>query len=184
MLMLCMNTWYGISTIQGSIHPTLIMWIIFCVAVSLSYGTYYSSKNHNWLNNITNSADLIFVWTITIIIIFLGKNIRFDVNIVEILCLFSSLVILIFWRITKFHKTSNIFLQIVMVIAYLPTFYQLLNVSETTESLVAWFFNWFASIAGIITARLGNDKLATIYATRSFIMISIMIALILRLKFL
>jgi hypothetical protein len=179
--MLGMNVWYCISTIKGIIHPTFIMWAIFCIAVSLSFSTYWSSKEHNWLNNINNTFDLICVWLVTIVIIFFGKNIRFEINFVEIVCIALSFLILIFWRITKFHKTSNVFLQIVMVIAYLPTFYQLLNVSETTESLGAWFINLLASLTGIITAILGKDKLAIIYASRSFLMIAIMIILILRL---
>lgn len=179
-LMLVMNFWYCDLIIKGEIHPTLMTWVIFSVAVSLSLGTYWSSGNHNLLSGICNITDTVLVLIVTLIIIFFGKNVRFEINTFEIICIILALIILVFWRITKAHEVSNLFLQGVMVIAYFPTFYQLWGALTTSESLVTWSISWLISFLGIITAVLGRDKLAIIYSTRALVMITIMIFLILR----
>lgn len=180
-LMAGTNIWYVYLIISGVIHPTLMTWVMFCIAVFLSFATYWSSKKHSFLDNICNTVDLISVVVITTSIIFFGKNIRFSVNAFEIICIVLSLVILFFWRMTKKHETSNMFLQVVMSIAYFPMFYQLYNSSTSSESLTTWSILWVASIFGVLTGYFGKDKLAIIYSGRSLIMISILIMLIFRL---
>jgi hypothetical protein len=179
-LMLVMNFWYCYLVVKGEIHPTLMTWIIFSIAVSLSFGTYWASENHNLISGVCNTTDTVLVLIVTFIIVFFGKNVRFEINTFEIICIILALIILVFWRITKEHEKSNLFLQGVMVIAYLPTFYQLWGASVTSESLKTWGINWLISLLGIITAVLGKDKLAIIYSTRALIMITILIFLILR----
>ncbi|HEY5588455.1 MAG TPA: hypothetical protein VIK86_05800 [Candidatus Paceibacterota bacterium] len=181
-LMTFTNIWYVHLIVSGIIHPTLMTWVMFCVAVILSFATYWSSEKHSFLNNACNTVDLISVIVITSTIIFFGKDVRFNINMIEIICIALSLVILFFWRITRKHETSNMLLQIVMSIAYLPTFYQLWVAYESSESLITWSVMWFASITGVTTGILGKDKLATIYSFRSFLLISILIILILRLN--
>ena len=172
--------WYIYLVIYGKIHPTLMTWIIFCIAVGLSFATYWSSEKHGFLDNVCNTVDLISVFVITTVIIFFGENIRFNINTFEIICIILSLIILCFWRISKKHEVSNMFLQVVMTIAYFPTFYQLWNTSVSTESVITWGILFLASISGVATGVLGKDKLAIIYSTRSLVMVSIMIFLILR----
>ncbi len=180
-LILGMGALYCINIIKGSVQPTLMTWVIWCIAVSLSFGTYWSSQKHDWVDNISNTIDLLFVSVITFVVIFFGKNIRFNINIFEAICILSSLVVLVFWRITKSHEKSNIFLQIVMVIAYFPTFYNLWNATEISESLLSWILNWGGAFSGLITALLSKDRLAIIYALRALVMLTVMIFLILRL---
>ena len=180
-LMVVSSIFYCCFIIKGLIHPTLMTWLIFFFAVSLSFGTYVSSANHNVWSNICNTGDLILVFAVTIVIIFWGKNIRFDINIFEIICILLSFIILIFWRVTKSHEISNILLQVIMVIAYFPTFFQLYYSSENSESLIYWSIGLLAAGSGFATGILGKDKLAMLYSGRSIVMIAILIILILRL---
>lgn len=180
-LMAGTNIWYVYLIICGKVHPTFMTWVIFCIAVLLSFATYWSSEKHSFLDNICNTVDLISVVVITASIIFFGKNIRFNINTFEVICILLSLIILFFWRMTKKHETSNMFLQVVMSIAYFPMFYQLWTSSKSSESLATWSILWFASIFGVLTGIFGKDKLAVIYSGRSLLMISILILLIFRL---
>ena len=179
-LMTVTNIWYIYLIIMGRIHPTFMTWVIFSVAVGLSFATYWSSEKHSFLNNICNTVDLISVFVITTIIVIFGENIRFNINTFEMICILLSMMILFFWRITKRHEVSNIFLQIVMTIAYFPTFYQLWSATVSSESVITWGILLLASITGVMTGVLGKDKLAIIYSTRSLVMVSILIVLILR----
>lgn len=180
-LMLVANIFYCYLIIKGLVHPTLMTWLMFFFAVSLSFGTYVSSPKHNIWNNICNTIDLILVLAVTIIIIFWGQDIRFSINIFEVMCILFSFFILIFWRITKSHIISNILLQVIMTIAYFPTFFQLYHSSQNSESFTYWSVALFAGISGLITGILGKDKLAILYSGRSVAMMVILIILMLRL---
>lgn len=179
--MIISNIIYCVFIIKGSVHPTLMTWILFFFAVSLSFGTYWSSGKHSFLNNICNTGDLISVLLIIVIIVFWGKNIRFNINILEIICILFSFIILIFWRVTKSHEISNIFLQVIMIIAYFPTFHQLWISYKSSESIIYWILVLFSGISGFITGTLVKDPLAMIYSGRSVVMVFILIFLILRL---
>jgi hypothetical protein len=179
-LMVIANMWYSFLTIKGVIHPTFMTWVIFLIAVSLSFATYWSSQKHSLLDNICNTGDMVLVLAVTIVIIFFGKDIRFRINIFEGLCLSLTLVIFIFWKITKSPELSNILVQVIMVMAYFPTFYHLWLASETSESPIAWGFSSLYALTGFITGKLSKDKLAIIYSARSLIMMLIMLYLILR----
>ena len=166
---------YCYFAIKGVTHPTLMTWVMFFIAIVLSFSTYWSSQNHDLLSNICNAGDLILVLGVIIVIAVFCKNVRFSINNTEIICLSMSFVVLIFWKITKAHELSNIILQIIMVIAYFPTFYQILKVSEISESPITWGVTWISALLGFITAKLGKDKLAMIYSGRSLVMISILL---------
>jgi len=176
------TSWYSISTFKGLIQPTIITWLMFGLATSLSFWTYWASGKHTWKSNIANFLDVISVFIAILVIIFLGHNIRFNVNPFEIVCIILCLIILVFWRITKSHEKSNILLQVIMMLAYIPTYYQLWNASESTEPLITWLMNWIMSLSSLILAIKNKDKLAIIYPGRALVMLSIMIFLILRLK--
>jgi hypothetical protein len=172
--------WYVYLTITGNIHPTLMTWVMFFIAVSLSFLTYRSTKNNNLLDNVCNTIDLFSVTLTLIFIVFFGKNIRFSLNLFEVICIIFSLVVLIFWKITKAHEVSNMMLQIIMTVAYFPTFYQLWSAAEPTESLMTWGIVWVYSLTGVITGLIAKNKLAVIYSFRSLILVTVIMILILR----
>ncbi|MEI8270209.1 MAG: hypothetical protein WCG45_02475, partial [bacterium] len=65
-----------------------------------------------------------------------------------------------------------------------PMFYQLWNETKTTESIWPWLANLTAGVSNFLVAILAKNKLAIIYSTRMLIMLTILIVLIVRLKFL
>jgi len=183
--MLIMLVSYISSIIKGNTEPTLMTWLFFCIAVTLSFITYMKTKKHSLLNNIANFVDLGFVGliTTTIISVIIYKHIRIKINVFDSGCIFLVLLILIFWFKTKNHSKANIFLQVLMVVAYFPMIYHLWNTSKNIEPLGPWFINLVAGFCYVLIAFLGKDKLAKIYAIRMVTMLSIVIFLIMRIKF-
>lgn len=178
MLISCL--WYVYLVIIGKIQPPLMIWVMFFVVVSLSFLTYRSTKNNNLLDNVCNTIDLVTVTLILIFIILFGKNIRFNLNLFEFICIAFSFVILFFWKITKTHELSNMMLQIIMTVAYFPTFYQLWGSSEPTESWITWSIVWVYSLTGLLTGLMAKNILAIIYSFRSLVLVTIILILILR----
>jgi hypothetical protein len=87
------------------------------------------------------------------------------------------------WVASGQNILANILIQIILVIAYLPTVIHLWKSEENTESLSAWSLDFFASIFGMIVPLMVMDLLPLVYGIRSTISTFIIIALILRIKY-
>lgn len=181
-LMLIVGFRYSWLTWQGEIQPVLATWVLFLVAVGLSFMTYWSTTKHSVAGNIINVVDLFNVCLIMFSILVLGKNIRLGFNLFEIGCLVASGTILIFWRLSRKHATSNMALQAIMTVAYFPMFYQLWHASRNTEQLGVWVLVWVASAIALIPATIDRDKLGFIYAMRSLSMVSVVLILMFRIN--
>ncbi len=161
------------------VRPVFTTWLLFFVASSLSLWTYWSTEKHSVVGNIANVADaFVCAAILTGVIIFEKGNLMgsaFDEY-----CLIASVVILVFWRVTKHHTLSNLSLQAVMTIAYLPTFFELWHTAVNTEFLPMWILSWVSSIFALVPARVKKDRLGTVYAGRGLVLVSVVIWLILR----
>jgi hypothetical protein len=179
----------GIALLEGAIcvvsvkylgvRPVFTTWLLFFIASSLSFWTYWSSKKHSVRGNIANFMDMFVCGVITLSILsyaggdLVGRSI-------DIYCLIASALILVFWRIKRQHGTANILLQLVMVVAYLPTIGNLWEATRNTESLPVWILAWFGAVFAFISASVERDKLGKIYAGRGLVLVSIVIWLIAR----
>lgn len=165
-------------TIQKEIEPVFTTWLLFCVGASLSYWTYWSSKKHSIAGNLGNAVDLIMTWMILIGITFWGTK-NFDFNNLEIYCLISCLIIFVFWKLSKKHFVSNISIQVIMTIAYLPTIQKLWEATHSTESLPYWGINLFGSLTFLTMGIIKKDLIGIIYSSRAFILVLLVIIFIL-----
>ena len=127
-----------------------------------------------------NSLDLVAVTAILFVIAFFGKNVRLGFNVFELSCLGASGTILALWRLTKLHSASNIAIQAVMTIAYLPTFYELWYATQRTEPLGTWVVMCIGGALALVPPAMKRDTLAILYAARAIVLSIVVIALILR----
>jgi hypothetical protein len=161
--------------VKKEIKPALAMWMFFSVAIVMSIITYLSDGDYGFLDNIMNTADMIYVVTICIAIIIFGdkssKFTRFDKG-----CLIAVLIIVVFWIFTQNHKITNVLMQIILVIAYFPVIKRLLDSKENTEPFSVWIGMLLAPSIALISSR---GILAKIYSIRAIICISILLLLML-----
>lgn len=182
-LMLIVGFRYSWLTWQGEIQPVLATWLLFLVAVFLSFMTYWSTEKHSFTGNIINTTDLFNMCLIMFSIIVLGKNTILEFNAFDISCLVASGIILVFWRLSKMHVIANLALQGIMTVAYFPTIYRLWHTKTNTEQFGVWILVWIASAVALIPAYINRDKLGMIYASRSLTMVSVVLILMLIIYF-
>jgi hypothetical protein len=171
---------YVYLIVQKEIHPALATWVLFCVAVSLSFRTYWSSKKHSIVGNVGNFVDLILVWIILVGIFLFGENNSFLFRPFEIGCLVASGIILLFWVLSKKHLLSNLLLQVIMTVAYFPTIYNLWYATKNTESFSVWCVWLVGGLASLVIAVLKKDTLGIVYSSRAFVLVLIILILMLR----
>ncbi len=178
---LCMSAFgvhYIVLTALGTIQPTLSTWLLFSIACSLSFWTYWSTEMHSFAGNIANTVDLILTWSILVCLMALGTQSGHLFRLIDMLCLIASFAILLGWRMSGKHTVANIAIQIVMVVAYLPTFYSLLTATGMPESMTSWMIGWLGGAFALSSAILARDRLAILYAFRAFASLSFMLLLL------
>jgi hypothetical protein len=171
---------YILLLVRKEIKPALAMWLFFSVAISMSLVTYRSEGGYGLLDNIMNTADLIYVVTVCVAIFLFGDRssrfTRFDRG-----CLVAVMIIVLFWLITRNHHMTNILMQLILVIAYFPVVKRLLDSRENTEPFSVWIGMLLAPSIALISSK---GTLATIYSVRAIFCVSILLLLMLRIELL
>jgi len=151
------------------------MWMFFMIAVAMSLVTYMANGDYGFLDNILNSTDIILAVTVTIAIIIFGdkssKFTRFDMG-----CLLGVLLAVLFWIFTQNHILTNICIQGILVIAYLPVIMRLVESRQNTEPFSVWIIMLLASCVSLISNK---GILATVYSARAIICIALLLLLML-----
>jgi hypothetical protein len=165
--------------VRREIRPALAMWIFFSIAIAMSLFTYRSEGGYGLLDNILNTVDLVYVVTVSIAIFLYGdKSSRLSPF--DKVCFAAVLLILLFWVFTRNHRVTNLMMQAILVIAYIPVIKRLLESRENTEPFSVWIGMLIAPVIALISSK---GTLATIYSVRAIICVSILLLLMLRIEY-
>ncbi|MEZ4387381.1 MAG: hypothetical protein R3D98_07330 [Candidatus Krumholzibacteriia bacterium] len=161
---------------RGRIRPSLAMWIFFTIAVGGSLATYLASGDHTPWDNILNTADLILcAYVAAVIAVFGDATTRF--NRFDRGCLVAVIVVIAFWAVTRRHVATNLLIQTILVIAYFPVVRRLWRADANTESFAVWAGLLLAPVASLLSSQ---GELATIYAVRAMVSVTLLMALMAR----
>ncbi|MEI6650928.1 MAG: hypothetical protein WCL23_05920 [Candidatus Moraniibacteriota bacterium] len=134
-------TSYSRFILVGSAKPVFATWIVFLVTSSLSFWTYWSANRpgeRSVIANMGNALDLAGP-TIVLTSMFIRGNVPVAFDRFESCCLVVSIAILVVWRMKRNSSSmSNLLIQVVMVVAYFPTFHRLWSATINTEPLEMW----------------------------------------------
>jgi hypothetical protein len=168
---------------NNTVKPILATRIFLFLAFLLTFLTDFRQTGvHGLSANMLNIVDILSV-LVTFFAMAMSKNKGRKFTNFEKICLYLVIIIFLIWIISGQNILANILIQIILVIAYLPTLIHLWKSKENTESLSAWSLDFFASIFGMIIPLQTMNLLPLIYSTRSAISTLAVIVLILRLKF-
>jgi hypothetical protein len=175
---LVITAYYCILLYKKRTKPALAMWVFFSIAVSMSLVTYLADGNFSIWDNILNATDVVLALTVSIAILIFGDNTSrftaFDKG-----CLIAVFVIIGFWIITQNHLTTNLAIQSILVIAYLPVIKRLLTSKSNTESFSVWIL---MLIAPFIALQSSKGIMASIYSWRAIVCVSLLLLLMLRIE--
>ena len=168
---------------DNTVKPILATRVFLLLAFSLTFLTdFRQTGTHGLMANMLNIVDVLSV-LITFLAMALSKNKSRKFTPFEKICLYLVLLVFLIWIVSGQNILANILIQIILVIAYLPTFIHLWRSEENTESLSAWSLDFFASILGMIAPLQTFAWLPLVYSTRSAVSTFLVMILILRIKF-
>lgn len=169
--------WYIYLTLSGKkVKPVLAAWIVNSVATILSFATYWTAPKHSFVSNAYNATSILTINAILVATLIVMRQEKKSLNFspFQIKCLCGSGMIAIFWVVLVwgFHGTGivpNILTQVMMLIGYFVIAERLWRATANTESLFAWWCIVSASLAGMVTAAMSHDWLASLFASRTFV---------------
>jgi len=175
-IVLTVGVRYSYQVYKKQISPALSTWLIFLTGVLLSFATYIVAEDKDFQSGILNTADVFTVSIIVFSIVIFG-NISVTFKTFEKKYLIGASGIILFWVLSKNSFTSNLLVQIIMVIGYFPTIQNLIKEKRNTESFSAWILVLLAGIIALYPAINGGNLLAVIYASRNISMAGILLGL-------
>jgi hypothetical protein len=168
--------WYALQILKGKIIPALSTWIIMALGVILSITTYLISSHFNYLGAALNFGDVLTNIIIISTIVFTRK-ISLKFRPFEKWYLLVSGLIAIFWLLSHNAFVSNLLVQVILVVSYIPTIHKLVSEKKNTESITAWKICLFASLFALYSSFASSSILSVIYVFRSILMIGIVLGL-------
>jgi len=169
---------HGIT--RGTVKPVLATWLFFSVATVLSFITNFSESGvQGVLENSYNIVDTLASLLIFIVVLF-TKGLRKSFTVFEAVCVGAVILIFVTWLLSGQNILAHLCLQVILVIAYLPTLVHLWNARESSEPPTTWSLNALAAVFGIIEPIRSHDFLPLIYGIRSIISCLAVILLIVR----
>lgn len=173
---------YVVGIKKGQVKPVLATWLFLSLATFLSIVTNFRESGVSGLvANTYNIVDTFSVIIITVIILF-REDTRFTFTIFEKYCLGAVTFVCLIWLLTGQNILAHLSIQVILVIAYLPTFSHLWKATQNTESLGTWGFNFVASIFGVVEPVRRLDLLPMVYGFRSILCTLAVSLLIVRIK--
>ena len=144
---------YFKQILAGQSTPNPASWGIWLTAGVLNAITYFAVTEGNiWQSMIVLavafSTGLIFVYSL-----FRGKFTR--VSTVEIIALVLALAIGIFWQLTSDDRLSNLFLQGVYIISFIPTIIGIAS-GKARENHVSWSVVFVAYVFAALSVAFGS----------------------------
>ncbi|OGY96375.1 MAG: hypothetical protein A2122_01380 [Candidatus Liptonbacteria bacterium GWB1_49_6] len=171
--------WYSLQILAGPVDPSSATWLIFWIAVMLSFSTYRRSERKSAVDNIANASDIAGTSIIFGAVFYRGGVQALHFKAFDAGCLVAAMMIIGFWAVTKNHIMANLLTQVLLVVGYFPTISKLLASKENTESLAAWFIMWAGSALALYPPLAAEEKnwLAAVYAIRALIFTSVLIGI-------
>jgi hypothetical protein len=171
-----------IQLAKGNIKPVLATWLFFSFAAILSVIMNYKESGFSGISaNLFNLTDTIVLIVCTVFIL-LKKETRRTFTLFEKFCLLAVGLVFAGWISTGENVISYLAIQVMFLIAYMPTFVHLWKADKNTESLIMWVLNCVACIFGVVLPILQRDFLPTVYGVRAVLCTATVVVLILRLQ--
>lgn len=162
---------YFKQAIKGQSTPNPSTWLIWFIAGIINSFTYFTVVRGNIWQSLFIVAVTFSVFIILLYALFKGKFTK--IKSLEIVVFLMALGIGIFWQITANDRISNLLLQCIYVISYIPTVIGLIkgtgkeHCASWLTAVISYTFatfalltnypkDWIAFISPIVNGILGN----------------------------
>lgn len=177
LLLVLVYIFYLKQTIKGESTPNPATWIVWFVIMGINTITYFKVVDENYFKTAIVVVGFTGITFITIYSLLKGKFSKLGK--LDSFLLIISIAIGIFWVLGKNAKTSNLLLQIIIFVSFIPTVVGLAQnklkekhlpwtlasiayILQTISLLINWDGNYYQLFLPIINGILGNGLIPII----------------------
>jgi len=183
LLMVSSAVRYIWQIVRGTVEPATSTWIIFITGTALSFTTYMLAEDRDVASGILNTMDVLEVGSILVAVLIFGhaRGVRFSRFEKWYL---AGIALVVAYGVTSGDAWgSNLFVQILIALGYVPTVHKIISLKRNTESFMAWSFSFFAGMFALVPAIVDGNVLAIVYASRTVVMVGMFLSLMAYFRF-
>jgi len=148
---------------------------MFLAGTALSFASYTLSEKHNTESGILLTVDFLNVAVIVTALLICGKRKDVRFKPFEKRYLGGAALIALYGIVFRDAIGSNFLAQALITIGYFPTFQSLVTEKRNSESFSMWGGTFLLCFVGLCSAIHGDNRLATIYASRGLVLVGAML---------
>ncbi len=184
-IMMIGSFWYCYQIMREEVQPPPSTFIILSFTFPLAFYMYAQKSEWSFTANIGLTTAVLSVWVIGACLIgklLYQRRLRVELSKFQRLTIYASLVIVLFWFITKDHITAYLLLQISALIGYITVYKKLWSAKKNSDSLVFWSSLFLSALVASYAAYERNDTQSWIYIIRAVPSTLIVVLLMLRIE--
>jgi hypothetical protein len=172
---------YFRQTLKGQSTPNPSTWAIWLIVGILNSFTYFSVVHENLWQSL-----IVIMVTISVIVVFIYSAFKSKfskLSQTEIIAFVLALLIGIYWQLTANDRLSNLLLQVIYIISYIPTIIGIIR-GHAKEHYMAWVIaalayvftttslildppgDWIAFVHPVINGIVGNSFVAILILSK------------------
>lgn len=182
LILLLVYFFYLRQTIKGQSTPNPSTWMVWFCIMGINTITYFQVVDENYLKTAVVFISFIGISSIMLYSLFKGKFAKLTKT--DSLLLSLTIIIGVFWQITENAKLSNLLLQVIILISFLPTVIGLIQgrlkekhlpwtlatiayCLQTTSLLINYDGNVYQLFLPIFNGIVGNGAIPVILIYKS-----------------
>ncbi len=162
---------------RGTVEPATSTWVIFLTGTALSFATYMLAEDRDVVAGILNTMDVLEVGSILVAVLIFGRARGVRFSRFEKWYLAGIAAIVAYGVTSGDAWGSNLFVQVLIALGYVPMVHKIVSLRRNTESFMAWSFSFFAGMFALVPAIVDSNTLAIVYAARTVVMVGMFLSL-------
>ncbi len=169
-IMMVGSFWYCYQILREKVHPPPATFIILSFTFPLAFYMYTQNPGWSFTANIGLTTSIASVWVVAAFLLTklsFQKKLHIEVNLFQRITILVSLLILVFWFITKDQLISYVLLQVSALIGYIPVIKNLWKAERNRDSIIFWGSLFLSTCVASYAAYERNDVQSWIYIARA-----------------
>lgn len=184
-IMMLGSFWYCYLILREKVSPPPATFIILSLTFPLAFYMYMQKPDWSFTANIGLTSACLSVWVVGATLLTklsLQKKLRVELNRFQRITILASLLILVFWFVTKDSRIAYILLQVSALIGYIPVIQKLWKATENKDSIIFWLSLFLSTCVSSYAAWERNDIESWIYIIRAFPSVLLVVILMIRVE--
>ncbi len=170
------NFTYIKGIMRGTVTPTKSTWIIFTIVTGLNVASFLTNS-FDLVSGAYGITDFFLSLMILVFALMYSRKSKVSFKSFEKYYLAGAAICVLFWVMSDNPFQTNLLVQTLIIIGYVPTIHSMLSTKSSSESMTSWAIWSVGSFISLYPAIAHSNSLAIVYSLRGTMMCIIILTL-------